>query len=49
MNVHLIMNQIRMQSSILLDFEKSGKVFIIGGLCDTETGVVSFFDNNDTR
>ena len=44
-NVHLTIGQIRKQSNILFDLEKEGKIIIVGGLYDIETGIVSFFDN----
>lgn len=42
-NVHVTMSQIRHQSSILHDLEKEGKIIIVGGLYDIDTGAVSFF------
>jgi carbonic anhydrase len=44
-NVNLTIGQIRKQSSILADLEKEGKIIIVGGLYDIETGIVSFFEN----
>lgn len=43
-NVHLTMAQIRKQSHILRELEKDGKILIIGGLYDIDTGAVSFFE-----
>lgn len=43
-NVHLTIGQIRIQSIILNDFEKEGKIIIVGGLNDIETGLVFFYD-----
>lgn len=42
-NVQLTINQIRQQSPILSDLEKDGKIIIVGGIYDVETGIVSFF------
>ena len=44
-NVRMVIDQIRKQSAILYDLEKEGKIIIVGGLYDIETGEVSFFDN----
>ena len=44
-NVHLTMGQIRKKSSLLHDLEKEGKIMIIGGLYDIETGEVSFYEH----
>ena len=44
-NVHLTIGQIRKQSNILDDLEKEGKIIIVGGLYNIETGAVSFYDN----
>ncbi len=44
-NVHLTISQIRKQSLILDNLEKDGKIIIVGGLYDIETGAVSFYDN----
>lgn len=43
-NVHLTMAQIRKQSSILRNLEKEGKILIVGGHYDIDTGAVSFFE-----
>jgi carbonic anhydrase len=43
-NVHLTINQIRKQSNILDDLKKEGKIIIVGGLYDIETGEVTFFE-----
>jgi MFS superfamily sulfate permease-like transporter len=42
-NVKITVDQIRKQSSLLSDLEKSGDIAIIGGMYDIETGVVDFF------
>jgi len=44
-NIHLTISQIRKQSLILDNLEKDGKIIIVGGLYDIETGAVSFYDN----
>jgi len=44
-NVNLTISQIRKQSSILVDLEKEGKIIIVGGLYNIETGMVYFYDN----
>lgn len=44
-NVHLTIGQIRKQSNILDDLEKGGKIIIVGGLYDIETGSAFFYDN----
>lgn len=43
-HVRLMMNQIRLQSVILNQLEKEGKILIVGGLYDIDTGQVTFFD-----
>lgn len=45
-NVRLIINRILKQSIILNKLEKEGKILIIGGLYDIESGKVTFFDQN---
>jgi carbonic anhydrase len=42
-NVHLTMDQIRQKSPLLHDLEKEGKILIVGGFYDVETGEVSFY------
>ena len=44
-NVHLTMDQIRKKSELIRTYEKEGKILIVGGLYDIDTGAVSFFDN----
>lgn len=44
-NVHLTISQIRKQSNILDILEKEGKIIIVGGLYNIETGEVIFFEN----
>lgn len=44
-NVHLTMEQIRQKSSLLRDLEKEGKILIVGGFYDIETGEVSFYEH----
>jgi carbonic anhydrase len=46
-NVFHTIQQIRLQSLILADLEKSGKILIVGALYDIDTGKVSFFDKNE--
>lgn len=43
-HVQLMMNQIRIQSRILNQLEKEGKILIVGGLYDIDSGQVTFFD-----
>jgi carbonic anhydrase len=38
------MEQIRKKSPLLRDLEKEGKILIVGGFYDIETGEVSFYD-----
>jgi len=42
-NLHLVMEQIRKQSSIITDLENQGKVKIVGGLYDVSSGEVTFY------
>lgn len=42
-NVQLTINQIRLKSPILSYLEKAGKMMIVGGIYDVESGEVSFF------
>jgi carbonic anhydrase len=44
-NVHLIINQVREKSVILNKLEKEGRILIIGGLYDIDSGEVTFFDS----
>lgn len=43
-NVQLIIKQIRDQSLILNKMENEGKILIVGGLYDIDSGMVTFFD-----
>jgi carbonic anhydrase len=43
-NVLLTMERIRKESSIIHEFEQSGKVKIVGGLYNVETGKVDFYE-----
>ncbi|CAG7857569.1 hypothetical protein MCAMS1_02443 [biofilm metagenome] len=45
MNVQLTVNQIRAQSKLLAEMEKTGEIAIIGGMYDIETGKVNFFES----
>lgn len=42
-NVHLVMKQIREQSTIIDEMLKKGEISLIGGMYDVETGVVEFY------
>jgi carbonic anhydrase len=44
LNVHLTIEQIRKKSKLLHDLEKEGKILIVGGFYDVETGGVSFYE-----
>lgn len=44
LNVHLTIERIRRESPIIADLEKEGKIKIVGGLYDVETGKVNFFE-----
>jgi carbonic anhydrase len=46
-NVRRAVTQIRTQSSILRDMEKSGQIKIVGALHDLATGQVEFYEWND--
>jgi carbonic anhydrase len=43
-NVHLTMENIRKESPIILEMEKSGEITIVGGLYDVENGNVNFYE-----
>ena len=43
-NVHLTIERIRQESTLIAEGEKAGKVKIVGGLYDVETGVVEFYE-----
>ena len=43
-NVHLTIERIRKESSIIAEFEKAGKIKIVGGLYDVETGKVTLYE-----
>ena len=44
-NVHLTMDQIRKKSELIRNYEKEGKILIVGGLYDIDTGAVSFYEH----
>lgn len=44
-NVHLTIGQIRQKSVLLCDLEKEGKIIIVGGIYNIETGEVSFYES----
>ncbi len=44
-NVRLIISQVREKSVILNKLEKEGRILIVGGLYDIDTGKVTFFDS----
>ena len=44
-NVQLTMEQVRQKSLLLHNLEKEGKIMIIGGFYDIETGEVSFYEH----
>jgi len=44
-NVRLIISQIREKSVILDKLEKEGRILIVGGLYEIDTGEVTFFDS----
>lgn len=44
LNVHLTIERIRKESTIIADLENKGVVKIIGGIYNVETGVVNLFD-----
>lgn len=43
-NVNITIGQIRNRSSVLASLENEGKIIIVGGLYDIETGAVSFYN-----
>lgn len=43
-NVTVTVQQVKQQSSLLSEMEQSGKIKIIGGLYDLDTGKVTFFE-----
>jgi carbonic anhydrase len=47
-NVYLTIDQIRKKSRILNILEKDGKIMIVGGLYNVETGEVIFYDEGLT-
>lgn len=44
LNVHVVMKQLREQSPIVAEMEQSGKIKIVGGVYQLETGEVKFFE-----
>ena len=44
-NVRLVMQQIRERSSVLRDMLDQGKIALVGGMYDLDTGEVHFFSN----
>lgn len=45
LNIRLIISQIREQSVILNRMESEGKILIVGGLYDIDSGIVTFYDS----
>lgn len=45
LNVHHAIEEIRERSEIIAGMEKDGKIMIVGGVYDVETGVVVFFED----
>lgn len=45
LNVHHVLEEIRERSEIISEFEKEGKIMLVGAIYDVETGKVDFFDN----
>ncbi|MFM2392947.1 MAG: hypothetical protein RLZZ546_929 [Bacteroidota bacterium] len=43
-NVELTLERIRRESPIIAELEQEGKIIIVGGLYDVETGSVNFFE-----
>jgi carbonic anhydrase len=43
-NVHLTIERIRRESPIIAELELEGKIKIVGGLYDVETGAVTFYE-----
>lgn len=43
-NVMLTISQVRAQSPVLVDLEQQGKILIVGGLYNIDTGEVTFID-----
>lgn len=43
-NVHQIIRQIRSQSKVLDELESSGKILLVGGMYNVDTGNVTFFE-----
>ena len=43
LNVHLTIDRIKKESPIVAELEKEGKIKIVGGLYDVETGEVNFY------
>lgn len=44
-NVQLTMEQVRQKSTLLRNLEKDGKIMIIGGFYEIDTGEVSFYEH----
>jgi carbonic anhydrase len=42
-NVHKTIDRIRAESSLIAEYEKEGKIKIVGGMYSVETGEVNFF------
>jgi carbonic anhydrase len=43
-NVHLTIERIRKESPIIAELESEGKLLIVGGMYDVETGLVEFYE-----
>ncbi len=44
LNVHLTLDRVRRESPIIAELEQEGKILIVGGLYDVETGQVNLFE-----
>jgi carbonic anhydrase len=44
LNIHLTIERIRKESNIIATLENEGKIKIVGGLYDVETGIVKFYE-----
>lgn len=43
-NVHVVMDQIKEKSPVIAELAEEGKVMIVGGIYDVESGKVNFFE-----
>lgn len=44
LNVHYVINEIPKRSQVIAEMLGNGKVALVGGMYDVDTGIVTFYD-----